>query len=70
MVQLRRWNMLKEDVDYKKLAQQVMLATDAAKIMTELGTKPPAVDFRKEIILGKEFDSSKPEDYLRSIRRT
>lgn len=70
MVQLRRWNMLKEDVDYKKLAQQVMLATDAAKIMTELGAKPPAVDFRKETILGKEFDSSKPEDYLRSIRRT
>jgi nitrate/nitrite transport system substrate-binding protein len=70
MVQLRRWNMLKEDVDYKKLAQQVMLATDAAKIMTEIGAKPPAVDFRKETILGKEFDSSKPEDYLRSIRRT
>lgn len=70
MVQLRRWNMLKEDVDYKKLAQQVMLATDAAKIMTELGTKPPAVDFRKETILGKEFDSSKPEEYLKSVRRT
>ena len=37
MTQLRRWNMLKEDVDYKKLAQQVMLATDAAKIMRDLG---------------------------------
>ena len=37
MTQLRRWNMLKEDVDYKKLAQEVMLATDAAKIMNEMG---------------------------------
>jgi len=69
MTQLRRWNMLKEDVDYKKLAQQVMLATDASKIMTDLGAKPPAADFRKEVILGKEFDSSKPEEYLKSVKK-
>ena len=69
MTQLRRWNMLKEDVDYKKLAQQVMLATDAAKIMSEMGVKPPAAEFRKEMILGKEFDSSKPDEYLKSVRK-
>ncbi len=69
MVQLRRWNMLKEDVDYKKLAQQVMLATDAAKIMQEMGVKPPAAEFRKETILGQVFDSSKPDEYLKSVRR-
>ena len=45
MTQLRRWNMLKEDVDYKKLAEQVMLATDAAKIMREQGATPPAGEF-------------------------
>lgn len=69
MTQLRRWNMLKEDVDYKKLAQQVMLATDAEKIMRDLGATPPAASFGKEMILGKEFDSSQPEEYLRSVRR-
>jgi len=69
MTQLRRWNMLKEDVDYKKLAQQVMLATDAAKIMSDMGVKPPAAEFRKEMILGKEFDSSKPDEYLKSVRK-
>ncbi len=69
MTQLRRWNMLKEDVDYKKLAQQVMLATDAEKIMRDLGATPPAASFGKEMILGKEFDSSKPEEYLRSVRK-
>ena len=31
MVQLRRWNMLKEDIDYKKLAEQVMLTADAGE---------------------------------------
>ena len=69
MVQLRRWNMLKEDVDYKKLAEQVMLATDAAKIMQEQGITPPQGGFRTETILGKPFDSSKPEEYLKSVRK-
>lgn len=69
MVQLRRWNILKEDVDYKKLAEQVMLATDAAKIMNEMGAKPPKAEFRKEIINGKEFDSNLPEDYLKAVRK-
>jgi nitrate/nitrite transport system substrate-binding protein len=69
MVQLRRWNMLKEDVDYKKLAQQVMLATEAGKIMREMGASPPAAEFRKEVILGQEFDSSRPDEYLKSVRK-
>src|SRR6266702_2505768 len=69
MTQLRRWNMLKEDIDYKKLAEQVMLATDAAKIMRENGASPPAGGFGKEIILGSEFDSSKPDEYLKSVRK-
>lgn len=70
MVQLRRWNMLKEDLDYKKLAAQVMLATDAMKIMREQGVTPPSVEFRKETILGQTFDSSRPEEYLKSVRKT
>jgi len=69
MTQLRRWNMLKEDIDYKKLAEQVMLATDASKIMRDNGASPPAVGFGKEIILGAEFDSSKPDEYLKSVRK-
>ena len=70
MVQLRRWNMLKGDVDYKKLAEQVMLATDAAKIMQEQGATPPKVEFGTETILGEKFDSSKPDEYLKSVRKT
>jgi nitrate/nitrite transport system substrate-binding protein len=69
MVQLRRWNILKEDIDYKKLAQEVMLATDASNVMRDEGVTPPPIEFRKEIILGKEFDSSKPEEYLRTVRK-
>jgi nitrate/nitrite transport system substrate-binding protein len=69
MTQLRRWNMLKEDVDYKMLAEKVMLATDAARIMREQGASPPVVGFGSEKILGKDFDSSKPQEYLASVRK-
>ena len=69
MTQLRRWNMLKDDIDYKKLAEQVMLATDASKIMRDNGALPPAGGFGKEIILGSEFDSSMPDEYLKSVRK-
>ena len=69
MAQLRRWNMLKDDIDYKKLAQNVMLTADAARIMREQGSTPPAVEFGVETILGKKFDSSKPDEYLKSVRQ-
>jgi hypothetical protein len=47
-----------------------MLATDAERIMREMGATPPAAGFGKEVILGQEFDSSRPEEYLKSVRRT
>jgi nitrate/nitrite transport system substrate-binding protein len=61
--------MLKEDIDYKKLAEQVMLATDATKIMQEQGVTPPQGGFRTETILGKPFNSSEPDAYLKSVRK-
>lgn len=69
MTQLRRWNMLKDDIDYRGLAEKVMLATDAARIFKETGVTPPDVGFGKERILNKEFDSAKPQEYLASLRK-
>jgi nitrate/nitrite transport system substrate-binding protein len=67
LTQMRRWNMIKEDIDYKALAKQVMLATDAKKLIEERGGKAPDIGFRKETILGREFDSDKPVEYLKSL---
>lgn len=69
LTQMRRWNMIKEDIDYKAIASQVMLATDAKRLMEQAGVKVPAIGFRKERILGREFDSSKPEEYMKSLRK-
>lgn len=69
LTQMRRWNMIKEDIDYKAFAREVMLATDAKRLIEERGVTAPQIGYRKEVILGKEFDSSRPEEYLRSLRR-
>jgi len=70
MTQMKRWGFIKGDVDYRGIAQRVMLATDARRRLAELGLPPPDPD-RKEIVLGKPFDPAKPEAYLDSfaIRR-
>jgi nitrate/nitrite transport system substrate-binding protein len=47
-----------------------MLATDASRIMRDQGVTAPVAEFGKEMILGKEFDSAKPDDYLRSVRKS
>jgi nitrate/nitrite transport system substrate-binding protein len=59
-------------VDYQKIAQQVFLATDATKLMKEVGLTPPATTTKKFSVMGKEFDPAKPEEYIASfaIKRT
>ena len=72
MTQMKRWGQVKGDIDYAKVAREVFLATDAAKIMTEAGMKVPSSATKKFSVMGKEFDSAKPEAYLASfaIKRT
>jgi nitrate/nitrite transport system substrate-binding protein len=50
----------------------VFLATDAARLMKEVGLKPPSTTSKKFVVMGKEFDPSRPDAYLASfaIKRT
>ena len=72
LTQMKRWGQLKGDVDYAKVAREVYLATDAARLMKEVGLKPPAATSKKFAVMGKEFDPAKPDAYLASfpIKRT
>jgi nitrate/nitrite transport system substrate-binding protein len=72
LTQMKRWGQIKGDVDYRKVAEQVFLATDAAKTMQDMGLKPPATTYAKYRVMGKEFDPASPEAYVASfpIRRT
>lgn len=70
MFELKRWGYLKKDVDYKKIAESVFLATDARKHMLDLGLRPGKTNSRKHIILGKEFDSEQPDTYFKNLPPT
>ena len=72
LTQMKRWGQLKGDVDYAKIAREVFLATDAARLMKEAGLKTPATTSKKFTVMGKEFDPLKPDAYLASfaIKRT
>jgi nitrate/nitrite transport system substrate-binding protein len=67
LTQMKRWGQLKGNVDYAKVAREVFLATDAAKLMKEVGLKPPTTTSKKFSVMGKEFDPSKPDTYLASF---
>jgi len=72
LTQLKRWGYLKEDVDYKKVAEKVFLATEARRRMAELGIEAPKENYARHTIMGKIFDPARPEAYVASfsIRRS
>jgi nitrate/nitrite transport system substrate-binding protein len=67
LTQLKRWGYLQKDVDYKKVAEEVYLAADCAKVMKEMGLTPPEATSRKYVILGKEFDPENAAAYADSF---
>jgi nitrate/nitrite transport system substrate-binding protein len=73
LTQMKRWGYIKGDVNYRQIAEQVFLLTDARRFMKEAGMPVPAGDgFRKFSVMKREFDPAKPEAYVNSfaIRRT
>jgi nitrate/nitrite transport system substrate-binding protein len=70
--QMKRWGYISGDIDYKGIAEEVYLASDATKIMESLGYDAPDHTYEKYTIMGKEFDPDKAEEYVQSfaIKRT
>ena len=67
MTQMKRWGQIKGEVDYAGVAKQVYLATDTTKLMKEVGLTPPAATTKSFSVMGKTFDPSKPEEYIKSF---
>src|ERR1700710_1877601 len=68
LTQMKRWGQIKGDVDYKQVAEQVYLATDTGKVMTEMGLTPPSSSYKSFSVMGKTFDPTKPDDYLAGFK--
>jgi nitrate/nitrite transport system substrate-binding protein len=67
LTQMKRWGYVQGDLDYKKVAEEVYIATECGKIMRELGYTPPAETYKKYVIMGKEFDPAQPDAYVQSF---
>ncbi|MBI3453792.1 MAG: ABC transporter substrate-binding protein [Rhodospirillales bacterium] len=73
LTQMKRWGQIKGDVNYQQIAEQVFLATDAARFMRDAGLAPPkAAAGHKFKIMGRPFDPAAPDAYVDSfpIRRS
>jgi nitrate/nitrite transport system substrate-binding protein len=70
LTQLKRWKVVPADIDVTAIAREVFRSTDAQRRMREIGLTPPAPTTR-HTVMGKPFDATRPEEYLKSfaIRR-
>ena len=67
LTQMKRWGYIKGDVNYKQIAEQVFLLTDAKKQMKALDQKVPEGAYRKYTVMGKEFDPAKADAYAKGF---
>lgn len=72
LTQMKRWGYIEGDVDYQGIAEQVYLASDARKVMEDLGYPAPDKTYQNYSIMGKTFDYTQPDAYINSfaIRRS
>jgi nitrate/nitrite transport system substrate-binding protein len=64
LTQMKRWGYVKGELNYKGIAEQVFLVTDARKYMAQLEMKAPAASYTKFKVMGREFDPAQPDKYL------
>jgi nitrate/nitrite transport system substrate-binding protein len=66
--QFRRWGMLKEPPDYKKVVDRVHRPDLFREVAKEMGVETPREDMKKETLFdGVTFDPADPEKYARSF---
>ncbi len=67
--QFRRWGMVKEAPDYKRLVNQVLRPNLLREVSKEMGIATPKEDMKKEMFSdGVEFDPNKPEEYAKKFQ--
>ena len=67
LTQMKRWGYIEEHIDYAAVAEQVYLASDARRIMRDLGYDAPEESYKTHTIMGKTFDPADPVGYIESF---
>ena len=64
--QMKRWGYVNKDINYKDIADEVYLSTDAKKIMAEMNEKPQ-FNHDSYDIMGKTFNPNEADAYVDSF---
>ena len=67
LTQMKRWKHVEGNFDYKKVAEEVYLAGQCGDLTKELGYDSYETTYKKHMIMGKEFDADKADEYLKSF---
>lgn len=67
LTQMKRWKHVDKDFDYMKVAEEVYMAAECNSLTKELGYKPKGGTYKRHMIMGKEFDAFKADEYLKSF---
>ncbi len=68
LTQMKRWKHVESDFDYRKVAEQVYLASECDRISKEQGYDTHGSTYAKHTLMnGKVFDPAKPDEYLASF---
>jgi len=67
LTQMKRWKHVETDFDYKQVAESVYLAAECDELTSELGYATKGKTYTSHTIMGKTFDPSKPEEYVKSF---
>lgn len=71
LTQMKRWGLMAQDVDYRAIAEEVFLLTDARRHMAELDMEganaEPLDGYKPFSVMGKPFDPAQPDAYVDSF---
>ena len=68
LTQMKRWKHVESDFDYRKVAEQVYLASECDRISKEQGYDTHGSTYAKHTLMnGKVFDPARPDEYLASF---
>jgi nitrate/nitrite transport system substrate-binding protein len=67
LTQMKRWKHVESNFDYQKVAEEVYLASECDKISRELGYDDHSQTYSTHVLMGKTFDPSQPEEYVKSF---
>jgi nitrate/nitrite transport system substrate-binding protein len=68
LTQMKRWGHVKGDINYQSVAEQVYLAAGCDRVAKELGYPAHNATTMKHTIMGRAFDPSQPEAYVKSFK--